>query len=138
MITKFIITTTGVAPTVKLEGVGSYHYHPETSIDLMERFEIDELVEDTTIQDAIDNGEITVVDQNGDSIVNMSYILLGPPIIDTDNYDINSTYIGYGDPLACNILRVITTNNTTYTQSWADSSQNFDKIWADRGTYTYL
>jgi len=137
MITQFIITTTGVASTVKFEGIGSYHYHPETNIDLLERFYLIELERDTTIQDAIDNGEITVVDQDGNSIVNISYITNGAPIIDVDNYSTNASYIGYGDPLACNILRVITTNNTTYTQSWADNSQSFTKIWSDRSTYTY-
>jgi hypothetical protein len=136
MITQFNITTTGVVSPLKLEGIGSYHDHPTTNLDLLTRFTLDEILNDPYIQDAIDNGEMTVTDQSGFTITNLSYTK--PPIFDTDTYQTNSTYIGYGVASACNIQKVTTVSGVTYNNTWASGEFNFTKIWADRGTYTYL
>jgi hypothetical protein len=136
MITKFIITTTGTVSPVKLEGLGSYHEHP-TTLDLMERFTLNEIVEDFFTQEAIDNGEITVVDQNGDEITNLKYLLNGVPIVDIDNVDTLNSYIGYGELNTCKIQKITTTTNG-YVITWSDGNENFDKIWSDRYTYNYF
>jgi hypothetical protein len=138
MISKFIITTTGLVSPVKFEGLGSYHAHPTIDLDLLERFTLDEIVNDSYVQWAIDNGEITVVDENGDPIVNTSYISDNVPIFEIDNYDLNKSYIGYGTPSACNILRITTLDNVNYLYQWAEGEKNFTKIWANRNSYTYL
>ncbi len=136
MITEFNITTTGTVSPVKLEGIGSYHFHPTTDLNLLERFSLDELVNDSYIQLAIDNGELTVTDQSGFTITNLTY--LKPPIFEVDNYDTNSSYIGYGSLSACNIQRVVTISGGTYEVKYADGSKNFTKVWSNRGSYTYL
>ena len=136
MITEFNITTTGTVSPVKLEGIGSYHNHPTINLDLMTRFSLSDIVNDIYIQQSIDAGEITVTDQSGFTITNLSY--LKPPIFDCDNYQTNSTYIGYGSTTACNIQRVITISGGTYDTTLADGSMNFTKVWANRSTYTYL
>lgn len=138
MVSSFIVTTTGIVSPVKFERLGSYHDHPTVSLDLTERFNIEEILNDTTIQDAIDNGEITVVDENGDTIVSLVYAAGNVNIFEIENYGMNSSYVGYGTPLACNILRVITTDSLTYTQTWASGEKNFNKVWANRANYTYL
>lgn len=138
MITEFNITTTGIVSPVKLEGLGSYHEHPTTNLNLLDRFTIEEIVDDEYLQLAIDNGEITVTDENGDSIVNLTYLKNGAPIFDTDNFSESITYVGFGEPLACNILRITTTGKITYTSLWANGEKNFTKNWSDRYTYTYL
>jgi hypothetical protein len=136
MITKFIITTTGTVSPVKLEGLGSYHEHP-TTLDLMEFFTLNEIVEDFFTQEAIDNGEITVVDQNGDEITNLKYLLNGVPIVDIDYIDTLNSYTGYGELNACKIQKITTTTNG-YVITWSDGNENFDKIWSDRYTYNYF
>jgi hypothetical protein len=136
MITKFIITTTGTVSPVKLEGLGSYHEHP-TTLDLMERFPLNEIVEDFFTQQAIDNGEITVVDQNGNEIINLKYLLNGTPIVDIDNVDNLTSYIGYGELNACKIQKITTTTNG-YNISWSEGNQNFDKEWGLRLSYSYF
>lgn len=136
MTTQFKITTTGTVSPVKLEGIGSYHVHPTIDLDLMERFSLDDIVNDTYIQGAIDNGEMTVTDQSGYTITNLNY--LKPPIFEIDTYASKSSYIGYGSLTACNIERVITVSGTTYDVTYADASKNFTKVWANRGSYTYL
>jgi hypothetical protein len=136
MITEFNITTTGTVSPVKLEGIGSYHYHPTSNLNLLERFSLDDIVNDTYIQQAIDNGEMTVVDQSGFTITNLNY--LKPPVFEVDTYDTNASYIGYGSLNACNIERVTTISGSTYESKFADGSKNFTKVWADRSTYTYL
>ncbi len=136
MTTQFKITTTGTVSPVKLEGIGSYHIHPTVDLDLLTRFSLDDIVNDTYIQLAIDNGEMTVEDQNGFTITNLQY--LKPPIFEVDTYASNSSYIGYGSLTACNIERVITISGTTYDVTYADGSKNFTKEWSGRTSYTYL
>ena len=136
MITQFRITTTGTVSPVKLEGIGSYHEHPTTDLDLMTRFSLDDIVNDVYVQQAIDNGEMTVLDQSGFTITNLSY--LRPPIFEVDTYDSNASYIGYGTLNACNIERVVTISGSTYESKFADGSKNFTKVWSNRASYTYL
>jgi len=141
MITEFNITTTGLVPTTKLEGLGSYHDHPTTNLDLLTRFTLDDIINDTCIQLAIDGGEITVQDEDGNSITQLQYLVNSIPVFDTDIVSNNKTYIGYGNINACKIQEVTTINSfsgTSYTSLWANGNESFDKIWANRVSYTYF
>jgi hypothetical protein len=59
------------------------------------------------------------------------------PIVDVDNSQYNVSYIGYGYSNSCKIQKV-TTVPTGYTSQWADGNEQFDKIWANRYSYTYF
>lgn len=56
---------------------------------------------------------------------------------DIDYNNINLTYIGYGEPSACKILR-INTSGCTYTSLWANGNEELNKNWDDRETYQYF
>jgi len=86
----------------------------------------------------------------GSGSVNKTYIIsggdcesgstceFGPIIFDIDYVGSNLTYIGYGDPLECKILRVETLTGTTYTSYWSEGVEDLDKIWSNRLTYSYF
>lgn len=64
--------------------------------------------------------------------------IVGPIIFDIDYVGSNLTYIGYGTPLACKILKVETMTGTTYTAFWSEGVEDLDKIWSDRLIYSYF
>lgn len=60
------------------------------------------------------------------------------PFFGEDNYDTNSSYLGYGVEGACKILRIISSTGNTYDGLWAEGNQSVDKIWSARTLYNYL
>jgi hypothetical protein len=76
----FIITTTGTAPDigfgaggVVFKDLGSQNFaHPLVSYDLEQDFTRQEIAESVDVQNAIDQGWITVVDENGVSVTDAS------------------------------------------------------------------
>lgn len=59
------------------------------------------------------------------------------------NFDIdattpNLTYLGYGEPEACKILRVETLSGSTYNSFWSNGEELLDKVWNNRDTYSYF
>lgn len=65
----FIFTTTGLQDPVIFNDIGGRTFdHPTTSYDLEDEFAPEEIAESADIQAAIDNGWITVVDENDNPI----------------------------------------------------------------------
>jgi hypothetical protein len=81
MATEFNITTTGTLSPVPISDLGKIpgYFHPITT-NLIIEFSLEEIKESIDLQDAIDNGYITVVDENGTSITNIKESLT-PPLI---------------------------------------------------------
>jgi hypothetical protein len=52
----------------------------------------------------------------------------------TDNY----SYLGYGEPAACKILRVHTLSGSSYNSFWSNGEETLDKIWDNRLSYPYF
>ena len=50
----------------------------------------------------------------------------------------NMTFLGYGEPDACKILRVETLSGTTYNSFWSNGEETLDKMWVDRESYSYF
>ena len=90
----FIITTTVTLPggTLVIPELGNRTFtHPLVSYDLETEFDKDEIRISSTIQNAIDNGWITVVDDDGTTITDISVLQFN-----TDSIDISSiTLTGY-------------------------------------------
>lgn len=135
---KFIFTTTGLISQVKFEGIGAYFNHPISAYTLSDYFDLDEIEEDVTIQQALDNNYITAVDENGNTISTLDYLVDSPMIFEIDYIDNSTSYIGYGEVNACKIQKIITTGKTSYNVYWADGNQNYNKLWSNRLSYTYF
>jgi len=50
----------------------------------------------------------------------------------------NYTYLGYGEPSACKILRVHTLSGSSYNSFWSNGEETLDKIWDNRLSYPYF
>ncbi len=135
---KFIFTTTGTQSPVKFEELGAYFDHPTSAYTLTDYFDILEISEAATIQTLIDGGHITATDENGNLITNLNYLTSPIPVFDIDQVNSTTSYIGYGEINACKIQRVITTGSTTYSSLWANGDESFNKIWANRLSYSYF
>ena len=134
----FIITTTGTVTPVKLEELGAYFDHPTSAYTLSDSFSLDEISNTPTLQAAIDNGEVTAVDENGNLITNLSYLTKPVPVFEIDNIAYNKSYVGFGTSGACKILEVITAEDGSNTSLWSSGSESFDKIWSARTSYSYF
>lgn len=85
---------------------------------------------------------------NDNNSINKTYIIdsvttsggtsPGPINFAVETLSGNTSYLGYGDPSACKILRVITTSGQTYTSFWSNGEETLDKLWADRYIYLYF
>lgn len=66
MANEFLVTTTGTLSPVVIADLGNRTFvHPTVSLDLYLEYQPDEISESVSLQDAIDNGYITVVDELG-------------------------------------------------------------------------
>jgi hypothetical protein len=133
----FIFDTTGNSSIVQFEELGAYFNHPTSSYTLSDYFDLQEISNSQTIQDAIDNGDITAYDENGSIITSLDYIIGEIPVFATDNATSTLSYVGFGAESACKILQVSSTG-TTYTSLWAGGNESFDKIWSARTGYSYF
>lgn len=136
--TEFIFTTTGTLSPVKFEELGVYFDHPTSAYTLTDYFDVEEIREATTIQDALDNGYITAIDENGNGIIDLTYMGNKIPKFNVDTYTTNSSYIGYGSINTCKILQVITISGLTYSSLWANGDEELNKVWANRASYSYF
>ena len=134
---QFIFDTTGIIQTVKFEELGAYFEHPISAYTLSDYFDVEEIRNSTTIQDAIDNNYILAYDQNGNTITSISY-LENTPIFDIDNFEKNKSYVGYGTTTACKIQLIETDISGSYVYTWSGGNESFDKIWANRASYSYF
>jgi hypothetical protein len=137
MVKQVIISTTGTVSPVKLEELGAYFEHPTTGYTLSDYFDLDEIENADTLQQAMDNGELTVTDENGNVITSLNYLTTSAPVFEIDNVSNTKSYVGYGEPNACKIHE-ITSNSTGYTAFWAGNNESFDKIWSGRTDYSYF
>ena len=133
-----IITTTGTVSPVKLEELGAYFDHPTSAYTLSDSFTIAEIANTPTLQAAMDNGEVTVVDENNNVITNLSYLVNPIPVFAIDNVTFNKSYVGFGASGSCKILEVITATDGLNTSLWSSGSESFDKIWSARTSYSYF
>lgn len=62
----------------------------------------------------------------------------GPITFDMETLSGTTTYVGYGEPNACKIRRIITSSGTTYSAFWSNSEEVLNKIWVNRYTYPYF
>lgn len=138
MARKILFTTTGTADPVKLEELGKYFPHPTTDYDLLPEFHLDEIEYADSLQTAIDAGECYITDESGYTLTKLSYLTLGPPVVDIDNYSTTISYIGYGEITAATIQRLTITGDTgEYIVEWASGNKSYDKDWTIRYTYGY-
>lgn len=71
----FIITTTGTLSPVILNDLGWEVSHPTVSLDIQQpngSFSLEDIQSSTSLQNAIDSGYITVVDEDGESVTVVS------------------------------------------------------------------
>jgi len=134
----FIITTTGTVTPVKLEELGAYFDHPTCAYTLSDSFTIEEIANTPTLQAAMDNGEVTAVDENGNVITSLAYLTNPVPVFEIDNVDYNKSYVGFGTSGACKILEVITAVDGSNTSLWSSGNESFNKIWTARTSYSYF
>jgi hypothetical protein len=135
---KFIFTTTGLVPIVKFEGIGAYFNHPISAYTLSDYFDLNEIVNDLKIQEALDNNYITAVDENDNEITALEYLISNVPIFEIDQINNTTSYIGYGILNECKIQRIVTEKNGNYLSQWSEGNQNFDKTWGNRYNYNYI
>jgi len=50
----------------------------------------------------------------------------------------NMTFLGYGEPSACKILRIHTLSGSSYNSFWSNGEELLDKVWDNRSTYGYF
>jgi hypothetical protein len=50
----------------------------------------------------------------------------------------NMTFLGYGEPTACKILRVETISGASYNSFWSNGEETLDKFWSARTDYGYF
>jgi hypothetical protein len=132
----FKFTTTGIIDIVKFEELGAYFTHPTNNYILSDYFDLDEIINSTTIQSSIDDGHIIATDLFNTVILDVKTFYV-TPIFDIDNISKTLSYIGYGEPNNCKILKINTLINN-YSALWSEGVQIMDKKWSDRLIYNYF
>jgi hypothetical protein len=88
---NFLVTTTGTVPTVTFIDLGERSLtHPEVDVDFSLEYSFQDLIDSADLQAAIDAGEVTVTDGNGNSISDIAGQLTTQLTIQKDDADVST------------------------------------------------